>query len=206
MAPVEKEKPSKAKSFSELMTDHLESSSAPGLPKIQRSETLLGKAFWGVLVLCGVIMVCWQIDRLYVEYKSYPIRVTMTYEYNRSLRFPAVTICNMNPLRSSMLDPDLMDITLMGYSGRVNPPSTNNHGSDDGQPKPPKPPPPHPSSETTKQITSTESSSVFESTISGPTTSVLQVKLQIEVYVNTYNSSCKICFVFTKSTNSKAYS
>ena len=115
-------------------------------------------------------IVCFQIIQLYNEFKGYPIRVTNTYEYNRSLQFPAVTICNLNPLRSSMIDDD-SDAAYV-FSRRLqllNQPSTKNRG----QPKPP--PPPHKPKSTppqgqpsSTQSLNTEKMSTYEEVSSEP--------------------------------------
>lgn len=145
MANKEEKKPLRLNSLPKLIQEHLETSSAPGLSNIKRSTNRFGKIFWTSLVCFSFTIVCFQTIQLYNEFKAYPIRVTSTYEYNRSLQFPAVTICNLNPLRSSMINGDSDAAAVFGRQLQLlNQPSTKNGGQPGGQPKPPHPPqPPH---------------------------------------------------------------
>ena len=127
-----------------VIGEHLTTTSAPGLNNINRCKTFVGKLFWGCLVCFGFLIACIQITRLYDEYTEYPIRITLKYENNRSLEFPSVTICNLNPIRQSKLNEDAgLTAAAMGplsdKPGQPHPPQP--------QPQPPQPPsspqPPH---------------------------------------------------------------
>ena len=60
---------------------------------------------WIFLFLCGTAAVMWQLTEIVKKYLSHPIATTINIGYS-TLEFPTVTICNMNPIRNSMLSED----------------------------------------------------------------------------------------------------
>ncbi|XP_033096490.1 degenerin-like protein unc-105 [Anneissia japonica] len=99
------------KSFKSLMCNIFERTTAHGIPNIYRSETKLGKIIWTSLFLAAVSLLLYQSKELVAKYLTYPVDVQLDVEYKTELEFPAVTICNINPIRESLLreDPDLKD-------------------------------------------------------------------------------------------------
>ena len=59
------------------------------------------KAFMNVLLFSAMLI--WMFTRAVIKYKTYPSSTTVEYYYNTRLPFPAVTFCNLNPLRASKL-------------------------------------------------------------------------------------------------------
>ncbi|XP_061183635.1 acid-sensing ion channel 5-like [Saccostrea echinata] len=54
------------------------------------------RLFWLLLLLvCLAVLVYQIIDRV-IYFYSYPVTVNVKVNYNRTLEFPAVTICNQN--------------------------------------------------------------------------------------------------------------
>ncbi|XP_033096439.1 acid-sensing ion channel 1A-like [Anneissia japonica] len=103
------------KSFKSLMCNIFERTTAHGIPNIYRSETKLGKLIWTSLFLTAVSLLLYQSKELVAKYLTYPVDVQLDVKYKIELEFPAVTICNINPIRESLLreDPDLKDTNLI---------------------------------------------------------------------------------------------
>ena len=57
------------------------------------------------LVMFAVLMT-WQVSVSVMKYYSYPVKIQMLYKNAGQVVFPAVTICNLNPLRVSVLCDD----------------------------------------------------------------------------------------------------
>ncbi|XP_060588552.1 degenerin unc-8-like [Ruditapes philippinarum] len=90
------------KTFKEILTDLVEGSSLHGIPKIISSRQLAVKALWCLLFLATFSVLVIQLSGLFKTYYSHPIQTTVSLEFN-SITFPAISICNMNPVRNSKL-------------------------------------------------------------------------------------------------------
>ena len=51
----------------------------------------------------GVGMLLWNLSSVCELYFDYPVDVAMSITHKRELVFPAVTVCNMNPIKASAL-------------------------------------------------------------------------------------------------------
>ncbi|XP_045176367.2 degenerin mec-4-like [Mercenaria mercenaria] len=91
------------KSFKEILKDLVESSSLHGVPKIISSRQLAVKALWCLLFLGTFSVLVMQLSGLFKTFYSYPIQTSVSLEFN-SINFPAISICNMNPVRNSKLN------------------------------------------------------------------------------------------------------
>ncbi|KAK2185711.1 hypothetical protein NP493_226g08054 [Ridgeia piscesae] len=59
------------------------------------------RAFWAVVVVAGTVLFVWQVTTACVHYFDYPVS-TVTVQHSAQMSaFPAVTFCNLNPLRDS---------------------------------------------------------------------------------------------------------
>lgn len=57
------------------------------------------RLFWTLLMLfCSTVMSYQIIDRI-IYFQSNPVNVNVKINYNQSLEFPAVTICNQNAFK-----------------------------------------------------------------------------------------------------------
>ncbi len=61
------------------------------------------KAFWEVMVIATIILLLYNLISITVSYFSYDVSVVIKLSHESKLTFPAVTVCNMNPLRRSSL-------------------------------------------------------------------------------------------------------
>ena len=81
----------------------LENSSAHGLPNIHRSKSLFAKCAWTALFLASVTVLSVQVVSLLQTYLAFGYTVSLDVRFDRSLAFPAVTVCNTNPVRKAEL-------------------------------------------------------------------------------------------------------
>ncbi|XP_045198345.2 amiloride-sensitive sodium channel subunit gamma-2-like [Mercenaria mercenaria] len=79
-----------------------ETSSLHGIPKIVSSRQLIVKALWCILLLGTMSVFVIQLHGLFAEFYSYPTKTSVRLNF-RPLAFPAMTFCNMNPLKLSHL-------------------------------------------------------------------------------------------------------
>ena len=48
-------------------------------------------------------MLVWQIEKMVRKYLSHPVDTKVTMEFSKTMTFPAVTFCNLNPVKQSRL-------------------------------------------------------------------------------------------------------
>lgn len=89
-------------SVKEVLTAMAESSSIHGVSRWVTSKHWYQRALWLLVFLGATGGAFYQLSRLYVSYTSYPVKTSMELEFS-SLMFPAVSFCNMNPIRTSKL-------------------------------------------------------------------------------------------------------
>ena len=75
-----------------------------GLQRLASAKTILGRIFWILVLLGAGAMFSKDIYDLIQQYFERPINVVSKVEYFRAMRFPAVTVCNANPLRKSLYE------------------------------------------------------------------------------------------------------
>ncbi|XP_063286697.1 amiloride-sensitive sodium channel subunit gamma [Pelobates fuscus] len=105
----------------ELMQWYCLTTNTHGCRRIVVSKGRLRKWIWIVLTLIAVALIFWQCALLLMSYYSVTTSITVTF---KKLDFPAVTICNMNPYRYSVmkkylapLDADTVEVlkNIYGY-------------------------------------------------------------------------------------------
>ncbi|XP_070542010.1 amiloride-sensitive sodium channel subunit alpha-like isoform X2 [Ptychodera flava] len=89
-----------------LLSDVIANSSVHGLPNIRRAKSVPKRVFWLVSFLTAVGTFIGLSSNLVEKYFDYGVAVGLQVDVERDLTFPAVTICNMNPLRKSLLNED----------------------------------------------------------------------------------------------------
>ncbi|XP_033634754.1 amiloride-sensitive sodium channel subunit gamma-2-like isoform X2 [Asterias rubens] len=91
-----------------LVASLLENTGAHGIPNIKRAPNLFRRLMWTGLFLLGLAMFLWQTSWLLERYYSYGVDVKLDISNDRMIAFPAVTICNLNGIRSEYIE-DLVD-------------------------------------------------------------------------------------------------
>ncbi|KAK6169255.1 hypothetical protein SNE40_020338 [Patella caerulea] len=103
--------------FSKRGSDFIENSSCGGVPNIYRARSCFKRFLWILLVLGGFGMTGWQCYEIIMKYYSNETATGITVSYNSTIIFPAVTICNLNPIRLSAahLNPELHALFVQNY-------------------------------------------------------------------------------------------
>ncbi|ESP05674.1 hypothetical protein LOTGIDRAFT_228153 [Lottia gigantea] len=95
-----------------------EQTSMQGIPYINSSKTLVGKVIWSVLYLVAIGGLIFHLYYLCSVFFRYPKKTSVVLGFD-TLQFPAVTVCNVNPLRKSMVH--LVSSELQDLLNQVNP-------------------------------------------------------------------------------------
>ena len=107
----------------------IENLAAPGIPNIKRATNLYRKCFWIVALLGGLCVFTFHCYASIEKYFDHGVTVNMDIEWHPAAPFPAVTICNLNPVKMSVLDKfvDLHD--KLGPSSSIFPSWNGHHSS-----------------------------------------------------------------------------
>lgn len=62
---------------------------------------MIKKAFWTILLLGAIGGSTYQMATIIIEFYTYEVSVSKTFTYQRQATFPAITFCNMNPVKRS---------------------------------------------------------------------------------------------------------
>ncbi|XP_033757299.1 amiloride-sensitive sodium channel subunit gamma-like isoform X2 [Pecten maximus] len=81
-----------------------------GPSAIARSVNIVRMSVWILVFLSGWGMTIWQLTELIKKFYTYPTSTNLILNSNGSMLFPAVTICNSNPVRKSLLSSTSTDI------------------------------------------------------------------------------------------------
>ena len=81
----------------------VESSTLHGLQHVFTSQTPLRRIIWALFLLSGIGWFSFQSFKLLTKYYSYPVTTKVTLVYEDAPEFPAVTICNFNMFRTSVV-------------------------------------------------------------------------------------------------------
>ncbi|XP_030832609.1 amiloride-sensitive sodium channel subunit beta isoform X2 [Strongylocentrotus purpuratus] len=92
------------KSLRTILNSRMENSSAHGVPNIQRSSGPVTKLAWSLVFLTGISVMTWQAVILFQTYFEWNYSVNLEVRFNRTQSFPAITICNANPIKRSELE------------------------------------------------------------------------------------------------------
>ncbi|PIK51832.1 putative degenerin deg-1-like [Apostichopus japonicus] len=109
-----------AQSLKGRFTNLLENTSAHGLGSIERAGNCgFRKVFWTVVFSFALTMFVLQLYYIGVEYISKDVSISVDIKYSRYLNFPAVTFCNLNPIKTSSLERSDRLNALLGSSGSL---------------------------------------------------------------------------------------
>ena len=92
-------------SWRQAVGNYAESTSAHGASRIYRSVGMR-RIVWTGLFLFSLGFVISQVVVLMRKYFSFESETELRVSYNRNMSFPAITLCNLNPMRlSKIIDP-----------------------------------------------------------------------------------------------------
>ncbi|KAL5007618.1 hypothetical protein ScPMuIL_016424, partial [Solemya velum] len=78
-----------------------DTTSLHGIPRVVSYTRWYRKLIWLLLVLTVVCYLIVQLNELYQVFMRSPIKTSVSMEYQPAMSFPAVTLCNVNPIRKS---------------------------------------------------------------------------------------------------------
>lgn len=99
MRNVSKEDTNKT-SLKEKLIEHGEHSNIHGISHILSRKTVFRKFLWIISFFGLSTFAIYQLYNIISLYTSYPTQTNMELSF-KPLAFPAITICNMNPIRRS---------------------------------------------------------------------------------------------------------
>lgn len=129
-----------------LVGSRMASTGAHGIPNIQRASNIWRRLIWLLLFTGGVTVVVWQLTTIITNFFAYEVDVNIEFVRNRAVNFPAITVCNLNPLPMSKADV-LRDIasndeydasSLMDFLPAQNPSSVMNATQNENDPGTPR--------------------------------------------------------------------
>ncbi|XP_062611576.1 amiloride-sensitive sodium channel subunit alpha-like [Saccostrea cucullata] len=89
-------------SIKEVLKSMAENSSIHGVSRWVTSRHWYQRLLWILVFLAAAGVLSYQLSRLFGAYKSYPVKTSVELKFS-SLPFPAVSICNMNPIKMTKL-------------------------------------------------------------------------------------------------------
>ena len=87
-----------------LSEECLKESSCGGVPRmVDSTKSIWRRLIWSFLFLAASAALISQVVILVRSYYEFPVTINVEYNFSKSLVFPAVTFCNLNPVRNSMV-------------------------------------------------------------------------------------------------------
>ncbi|XP_064625139.1 FMRFamide-activated amiloride-sensitive sodium channel-like [Lineus longissimus] len=123
----------KEKSLAEATLHLASSTSLHGPSHVIAKKSLYGKLLWMAVMLTAFGMLIWQFTTMINKFYTYPVSTSTAMENNPHLYFPAVTFCNVNPVRRSMMDRLSEGMQGIMQTSNKRPPDIN--GADFNAPK-----------------------------------------------------------------------
>ncbi|CAG5119339.1 unnamed protein product [Candidula unifasciata] len=99
---------SETNSLKKLYEEFGGSTSMHGINKVLTASSKRKRCVWSVLFLFGVAFAVYQFVITMEDFYSYPVMTVVTLKQETTAIFPAVTFCNLNQKKKSMIDPYLM--------------------------------------------------------------------------------------------------
>ncbi|XP_039631297.1 amiloride-sensitive sodium channel subunit gamma-2-like [Polypterus senegalus] len=121
--------------FSEKVTlqgiciETLSHTTAHGVSSILRSKSRFQRNCWIIFVFFVIASTVWQCSELIVSFLQYPSQEKVTLVNSARVKFPAVTFCNLNRLRKSLINSKysflkkelpFLDDSVHGHSNETN--------------------------------------------------------------------------------------
>ena len=109
---------SKTIAIREKWNNYVEHATLHGIQYVFTSSTIWRRVLWAFFLLSGIGYFSFQSSKLLKEYFSYPVNTKVSLEYETSPEFPAVTICNFNIFRQSIIDRIRFGEDIIKYTQR----------------------------------------------------------------------------------------
>jgi len=83
------------------------STSFHGLPHIAASKSFIRIAYWTILLFIAFGLLIWAVTSISIAYFKYNTYIIREQKYQDSLKFPAITVCNLNRYAKSKFQKNL---------------------------------------------------------------------------------------------------
>ncbi|GFR83345.1 amiloride-sensitive sodium channel subunit gamma [Elysia marginata] len=122
-SPDDKEKSSRPSGVGHIIDKHTDKFSMSGVSYIKGTKNPVVKFVWSILLIAALAAMGYHLYRLVSTYREYKKQTSVELSFS-SLQFPAVTFCNVNPVRMSQLN--LATPELRDFIDNVNPEKLTN--------------------------------------------------------------------------------
>lgn len=109
------------------------SSTLHGLQYVFTSRTLVRRILWALFLVAAIVWFSFQSSKLLRKYFSHPVTTKVSLVYEGSPEFPAVSICNFNRFKRSVIMAKGYDQLLNQYERKVFGLNTENYTVDFGE-------------------------------------------------------------------------
>ncbi|OAF69755.1 Amiloride-sensitive sodium channel subunit gamma [Intoshia linei] len=106
--------------FSAIWEGFESHTSAHGIPHIYNAIGPIKKVVWFSLFIAALIGLSYNTYLLVDKYLQYNVNVLVKLRYERNLLYPAVTVCNNNPIRKSYVEYDYRFSKYMNIDDGIN--------------------------------------------------------------------------------------
>ena len=110
---VSGEDASKTSAIRQLWNGFVENATLHGLSHVVTGKSRIRRILWAVFVLTAIAFFSYQSISMLKKYFSFPNTTKVSLKYDSMPDFPAVTICNFNKYRSSVVK----NLTSLGLGG-----------------------------------------------------------------------------------------
>ncbi|XP_070580901.1 amiloride-sensitive sodium channel subunit alpha-like [Ptychodera flava] len=118
----------------ELGSELLENTTCHGVPRIQSARNAYRRIFWSMVFLAALSLFTWQVTTLLQNYYKREVDVSLQIKFESAIDFPAVTICNLNPVKLSNVMKNEQMLNILGWEGMLpGMPNTMPSGNTPGQ-------------------------------------------------------------------------
>lgn len=84
--------------------DFCADTSAHGLSRVAAAKSWPARLFWMAIFISASVISIHQISLSFAMYLRYPTKTDFSVIIKEQLRFPAVTVCNINPFKQSEIE------------------------------------------------------------------------------------------------------
>ena len=93
-----------------IIDEFISNTTTHGVPRVLSDEySILLRIFWSLIILTFLVLLVFQGTLLVINFIGRPSSTKLTIVTESKLEFPAVTICNLNMMRRSMLQGRLLN-------------------------------------------------------------------------------------------------
>ncbi|XP_077988549.1 epithelial sodium channel subunit beta-2-like [Glandiceps talaboti] len=103
-----------------LLRKQMQNTTAHAVPRIESAKSIIRKLCWVLIFMAGVSLFLWQSSIIIDKFYDYNTTISIEMKFSKSVTFPAVSICNLNPIKMSTLSrhPELEDVFGYDDTGR----------------------------------------------------------------------------------------